>query len=191
MSETRQLLIFYTEQLLRTKGYAAFSYADLASAVGIRKASIHYHFPLKEDLAFEVVHTYLQRFNTVLEEIKATHHTCSARLQAYSRLFSSGREQSLLPLCAAMGAELSALPDKLQTQTKKFFAMHLEWIEQILKEGVAAEEITVGNDLDKRAYHILSYLEGASLVNWTVTKPCSIDPEMLLLLAKASIYETV
>ncbi|KAE9771026.1 TetR family transcriptional regulator, partial [Escherichia coli] len=39
-----------TRQLLTTGGYKSFSYADLAERVGIRKASIHHHFPGKEDL---------------------------------------------------------------------------------------------------------------------------------------------
>jgi TetR/AcrR family transcriptional repressor of nem operon len=31
-------------------GYNGFSHADIAEAIGIRKASIHYHFPTKVDL---------------------------------------------------------------------------------------------------------------------------------------------
>ena len=38
------------QHLVQTRGYHAFSYADIAEEVGSRKASIHYYFPSKTDL---------------------------------------------------------------------------------------------------------------------------------------------
>ena len=35
--------------LIIAGGYNGFSYADVAAVVGIRKASIHHHFPTKVD----------------------------------------------------------------------------------------------------------------------------------------------
>ncbi|MCA8089277.1 TetR/AcrR family transcriptional regulator, partial [Burkholderia cenocepacia] len=52
---TRDALVQAGEGLMRSMGYAAFSYADLAETVGIRKASIHHHFPTKEDLGVAIV----------------------------------------------------------------------------------------------------------------------------------------
>jgi len=43
------------ETLIQTRGYSAFSYQDIADSLGIRKASIHYHFPSKTDLGIAVV----------------------------------------------------------------------------------------------------------------------------------------
>lgn len=43
---TKAALLSYAEIQMRSKGYSAFSYADLAAKVGIRKSSIHHHFPL-------------------------------------------------------------------------------------------------------------------------------------------------
>ena len=45
---TKAALMNCAETQMRSKGYSAFSYADLAVEVGIRKASIHHHFPTKE-----------------------------------------------------------------------------------------------------------------------------------------------
>lgn len=45
--DTRQSLINSAELMLRSRGYAAFSYADLEKIVGI-KASIHHYFPKKK-----------------------------------------------------------------------------------------------------------------------------------------------
>ena len=38
-------------QLMMMRGYNGFSFADVAEAVSIRKASVHHHFPAKADLA--------------------------------------------------------------------------------------------------------------------------------------------
>ena len=59
---TRSDLLTAAELLLRTKGYSAFSYADLAQEIGIKKASIHHHFPTKEGLGIAVIESYLFRF---------------------------------------------------------------------------------------------------------------------------------
>ena len=55
MRDTRAELLIQAETLVRGRGYAGFSYADLAEAVGIRKASIHHHFPTKVDLGAALV----------------------------------------------------------------------------------------------------------------------------------------
>ena len=55
--------------MLRSRGYAAFSYADLEKMVGIRKASIHHYFPKKEDLGVEIVETYINRSAVDFEKI--------------------------------------------------------------------------------------------------------------------------
>ncbi|MCY4123811.1 MAG: TetR/AcrR family transcriptional regulator, partial [Pseudomonas sp.] len=79
---TRDALIQTAEGLMRTKGYAAFSYADLADAVGIRKASIHYHFPTKEDLGIAIVEEYVSRVEAEFERIEINHPTALDRLHA-------------------------------------------------------------------------------------------------------------
>ena len=51
MQSTRQTLVHRGLDFVHQKGYVDFSYADLSRAIGIRKASIHHHFPGKSDLS--------------------------------------------------------------------------------------------------------------------------------------------
>ena len=44
--------------LIAERGYFGFSYADIAEVVGIRKASIHHHFPTKVDLVVATLREY-------------------------------------------------------------------------------------------------------------------------------------
>ena len=42
-------------EMVQMRGFNAFSYQDVADRLGIRKASIHYHFASKEDLGLDMV----------------------------------------------------------------------------------------------------------------------------------------
>ena len=54
MKDTAQQILDVAQDLVRCRGYSAFSYADISKQVGIRKASIHYHFSSKEELGKEL-----------------------------------------------------------------------------------------------------------------------------------------
>ena len=55
IATTREQLLAAAADLLQRVGYASFSFRDLADAVGIRAASVHYHFPTKADLGLALV----------------------------------------------------------------------------------------------------------------------------------------
>src|SRR3954468_11619031 len=57
-AETRQAIIQAAADLLQKVGYRSFSFRDLAEVVGIRSASIHYHFRTKADLGVALVEWY-------------------------------------------------------------------------------------------------------------------------------------
>ena len=68
-SETAEQILDLAETLIQTRGYSAFSYQDIADALGIRKASIHYHFPSKTELGIAVIDRYIARFDEALVEV--------------------------------------------------------------------------------------------------------------------------
>ena len=55
VSETSGRILDIAEQLVQTRGFNAFSYADIAVALHITKASLHYHFPSKAVLGERLV----------------------------------------------------------------------------------------------------------------------------------------
>ncbi len=107
---TKEALLKEAEALVRTRGYAAFSYADLSERVGIRKASIHHHFPTKEALGEALVDSYLIKFKAALQDILDQQSHAVDRLQRYAAFFTSSMTGGMLPLCGALAAEMSALP---------------------------------------------------------------------------------
>ena len=69
MTRKDQILEVATE-LVQTRGYNAFSYQDLSDRLGITKASIHHHFPSKEDLGIAVAEKYRAEVEAALADAK-------------------------------------------------------------------------------------------------------------------------
>lgn len=178
---TRDALVNAAEGLMRTKGYAAFSYADLAESVGIRKASIHHHFPTKEDLGLAIVESYIGRVRHEFERIQREHHAVTRRLEAFFMAFRVSSEDGLLPLCGALAAEMVALPPEMQKLTRRFFDMQLNWLTTILDKAVADGEIPLGRGTRQKAFLILSVLEGASFINWATQEGDLIGDDFIRL----------
>ena len=62
MSSKRDEILDVAEALIRTSGFNGFSTRDVADAVGIKAASVHYHFPTKADIGVAVTERYTDRF---------------------------------------------------------------------------------------------------------------------------------
>jgi len=174
--DTKSALLAEAETLVRTMGYAAFSYADLSERVGIRKASIHHHFATKEVLGNALIDGYLERFSAQLEELGASDAETSRKLLAYGDFFAGSLGDGLMPLCGALAADAAYLPPSMQRRVKKFFELHLTWLEDILREGAARRQIKLQSGAHKSALLLLSTLQGASVVAWALKDPSVIKP---------------
>src|SRR5580658_2914910 len=71
------------EQLVQTRGYNGFSYADVAAQLGVTKASLHYHFPSKAQLGSALIDRYQIVFGEALEAIDARAAEPSKKLRLY------------------------------------------------------------------------------------------------------------
>jgi TetR/AcrR family transcriptional repressor of nem operon len=165
---TRSDLLSTAELLMRTKGYAAFSYADVAAEIGIKKASVHHHFPTKEGLAIAIVDGYLFQYKKRLERINDENTSIIDRLGAFALTFVQSSENGMLPLCGSLAAELSALPKSLKEMTRDFFEIHLNWLQANIVLGQAAGELKAEFDGVRAARFILNTLEGGSFVSWAL-----------------------
>ena len=65
-SQTSERILDIAERLVQTRGFNNFSYADIASELGITTASLHYHFPGKAELGHALITRYAQRFSQAL-----------------------------------------------------------------------------------------------------------------------------
>ena len=119
-SETAEQILDLAETLIQTRGYSAFSYQDIADALGIRKASIHYHFPSKADLGVAVINRYIDRFDAALTEVAGDESQSSmAMLELYVQPYLQfARAPDRVCLCGALAGEMLALPLNYEAQVR-------------------------------------------------------------------------
>ena len=155
--------------LIQTRGYSAFSYQDIADALDIRKASIHYYFPSKADLGLAAIERYAFQINAQLAALE-TDGTLSARemISAYlDYLNQIARTSDKFCLAGAMAAELMALPEGMRNLASVFFREQQEWLARTIKRGFDGGEILSPLSAMQIARLILSAMEGALLIKRT------------------------
>lgn len=174
-TDTRGRLIAQAEIMVRTRGYAGFSYADVAASVGIRKASIHHHFPSKEDLGAALIESYKERYDVALRMIWEGSESGIGRIEAYAKLYLEGVRQDQGCLCGVMACERDILPDRLREGVVEFFDRHLVWLERVLEAGTKNGTIRQGLNAANYAKLILSTLEGALMLGRLVGKTSGFE----------------
>jgi TetR/AcrR family transcriptional regulator, transcriptional repressor for nem operon len=168
-SETAEQILDLAETLIQTRGYSAFSYQDIADSLGIRKASIHYHFPSKTDLGIAVVDRYVERFGAGLVAISEDQAQPSmAMLDFYVEPYVAyAKTPDRVCLSGALAGEILALPPELRSRVDGFFRTHQTWLTGILKRGVARGEFKLPAPASKVARLLFGALQGALLVKRT------------------------
>lgn len=164
MNETRLQLLTKAEALVRSRGYSGFSYADLALAVGVRTATIHYYFPAKKDLGVALVAFYDERYDAEMAQILRSSEDGLERFTAYAGLFLNGIEQKLGCLCAVLAITPEFLPIEIREAVGRFFKKHFLWLKTVLEEGRANGSIRKDIDPGQQARVAISLLEGALLM---------------------------
>jgi TetR/AcrR family transcriptional regulator, transcriptional repressor for nem operon len=159
-SVTADRVVEAATSVVQTRGYNGFSYADISDMVGIRKASVHHHFPLKGDLGQEVASRYRRAFGVALNEIESETDDPITRLERYVELYARQlSEHGRMCLCGMLAAEYSTLPAPVQEEVRGFFDDQRAWLTRVLGEGRRPVPDTPG-----LADVFLAGLEGALLV---------------------------
>ncbi|KQW51915.1 MULTISPECIES: TetR/AcrR family transcriptional regulator [unclassified Roseateles] len=165
LSPAAERVVDAAEGLLQQQGYNGFSYDDVAQLIGIKKPSIHHHFPAKADLATMVVQRYTHRFREELLRIEGHHARARDRLVAYAELFDRtfARERRLC-VCGMLGAEAHDLPESVRDEVARFFGINLRWLQEGFELGQREGALDPAAQPEALARAYLCALEGAMVV---------------------------
>lgn len=149
-------------ELIQTRGYNAFSYQDLAERLKIRKASIHYHFPAKEDLGVGLLTDSLKRVSGWQDSINERGLTPLERIQAYFDYFKSISENCtrICPI-GALISEWSTLPKKVQATAGAVIKRHQDWLRGVLEQGRKEGVFAARGPVGEQAQFIYASIQGA------------------------------
>jgi TetR/AcrR family transcriptional repressor of nem operon len=169
-SDTASQVLKVAERLAQTRGFNGFSYADIASELGITKASLHYHFATKAKLGCALITGYRERFNTGLADIETRYET-PQRLNRYVQLYEGVLVLDRMCLCGMLAAEYSGLPPTMQRELRRFFDENERWLERNLERGRAEGQLKFHGSPLELARTLTAALEGAMLLARSYQEP--------------------
>jgi TetR/AcrR family transcriptional regulator, transcriptional repressor for nem operon len=151
------------ERRIRSGGFEAVSYRDLAADVGIRAASVHYHFPQKALLGEAVLERYTDRLLTALGPVDLTQAPVAAHLRRLCDTYAAAvRNDGLICLGCMLGAGSQDLPEPVAAAATRFFTRLLAWTEAALGER---------DDAAAFAVQIIGTLQGTMILAVALKRP--------------------
>ncbi|QKJ94493.1 TetR/AcrR family transcriptional regulator [Agrobacterium pusense] len=173
LSTTSDDILASTRNLLISGGYNSFSYADISEIVGIRKASIHHHFPSKVDLVRELVKRYREDGQASVAVLEQKVPNALDILKTYANHWATCIEDASRPycVCAMLASELPSLPAEVATEVTNFFRFISSWLTSVMERGAKQGELSLTSAPHVEAETFLATVYGAMLSARAYGKP--------------------
>lgn len=165
VSNTYDEILNCAEKLIVSGGYNGFSYADIASVVGIRKPSIHHHFPSKVDLVRALVARYRANAETGLANVESRFDDALELLKTYAGFWTQCIEDGSRPfcVCALLASELPALPQEVAVEVRAYFQHLSAWLTSVIERGAERGALVISCPARVEAEAFMATVHGAML----------------------------
>ncbi|WP_064711621.1 TetR/AcrR family transcriptional regulator [Rhizobium bangladeshense] len=164
-TSTSDKILDIAQSLVVAGGYNGFSYADISDAIGIRKASIHHHFPAKAELVAVLVDRYTQQAAAGLQSLREQAASPADQLQFYIDYWRSCIENASQPfcVCAMLASEMQMLPDEVASRVRAHFQGLAAWLTLVLQAGVEQGMFRLDKRPEEQAQMLMASVHGAML----------------------------
>jgi TetR/AcrR family transcriptional regulator, transcriptional repressor for nem operon len=160
-SSSREAILAAAKRTAQAHGYNGLNFRDLADEVGIKAASIYYHFPSKADLGAAVARRYWEDTASGLESMLAETPDPVSCLRRYPEVFRKALATgNRMCLCSFMAAEYDDLPEAVKREVQAFADVNVTWLSRLLS---AASVVSAGES-EQRARAIFAAVAGAQLI---------------------------
>lgn len=159
MNDTRNEIIRIGSELIRSVGYNAFSYADIAKTLGIKNAAIHYYFPSKSDLGVEIIKRNIDAFN----ELVRSWETLSYKQQYYNyiHMHDGFIDNHWVCIVGALAPAYDTLPENMQQKLSTLINIILGWLTKLLDMGQKSKDFYFSGEPKVKALMVHSTLLSA------------------------------
>jgi TetR/AcrR family transcriptional repressor of nem operon len=162
--DTAQRILDVAERLVQTRGFNGFSYADIAVALRVTKASLHYHFPSKADLGKRLIERYETTFLAALRAIETGGAAPREQLKRYARIYADVLRDDRMCLCGMLASDYATLPKAMKEEVRHFFDTNEQWLAAVLEQGRKAGSLGFKGPAVELARVIVGSLEGAMML---------------------------
>jgi TetR/AcrR family transcriptional repressor of nem operon len=164
-STTSDAILTCARSFIARGGYNGFSYADIADVVGIRKASIHHHFPSKVDLVTVLVARYREAAEEAIGNLGRAIPEPLQQLRAYVGYWKSciGDASAPFCVCALLASELPMLPEAVALEIRAYFRFLSGWLASVFEHGERQGTIALPYPPQVAAEVFMAAVHGAML----------------------------
>jgi TetR/AcrR family transcriptional repressor of nem operon len=160
MKDVKTAILDAAERRIQLGGFGGFSFREIATDVGIKSSSVHYHFPTKEDLAAAVIRRWGEETSKFVDEALQKD---SDPVRVWTKAFrSTALSEGRMCPCTVLGAASQDLPPQVAKEVKAFFQMCLD--------KMVAERVPLNT-----AAEVLSTITGALVVANALGDPAAYD----------------
>ncbi len=150
-------------KIIYRKGFSAFSYQDLSTAIGITKASIHGHFGTKEALGCHLIRRSHDELRGWMEQVKAGDASPMAVVEEMIDHHAESHSRDETCLATILQNEWKLLPDSMRELLAAHHATYLDGVASLLARGRDRGEMRFDESPRDRALFFTSALHGAIL----------------------------
>ena len=164
MTDTRTKILDVAEELIQSVGVNAMSYKHISDAVGIRKASIHHHFPKKDDLIDALLNrcqtSYGEQYTAIVErELPAPE-----KLRQLAGVFEAGLVSEKLCLVGSISTDRNTLQDSSCAILESNIENTVEIFSRVFRQGREEKTLAFSGTEADAAFAFLTFLIGAQIV---------------------------
>lgn len=154
MASTKETIVLLGDELIRKKGYNAFSYADISKQLNVKNAAIHYHYPTKPDLAEAVVDFHTDSFNRFTE--KASSKNEADQIKMFLNFYASIQLSGKLCVIGSFASDWNSMEKEVRNKVTEFTNNVLGWITETLDKGKEKNLLSFSSPANIEAMKILT-----------------------------------
>ncbi len=180
-ADTRERILLAAAIEFADRGYAGTSIAQIADRATTGKGLVQYHFKAKSEMAVALVRAAFSRapFANVLDVDSV--HGLGAVVESIRSVAGAFRDDVQVRAAVRLMREYHLIPVTLPTP-------YVGWIARIgglLREAELAGEVRPGLDVDREAWHLVSYFSGVQELSNRLTERADLPERIEEMLVRA------
>ncbi len=164
MDDTKTKILDVADDLVQRVGINAMSYKHISDAVGIRKASIHHHFPKKEDLIDALLERCALSYGKRYQIIADGGESAPEKLYKIATVFAEGLENKKLCLVGSVSTNSNTLNDGSCHILEKTIKNTISIFADIFDQGREEGTLTFTGTNEDASFAFFSFLVGAQTI---------------------------
>lgn len=163
MNDTRTNILDVAEDLIQRVGLNAMSYKHISEAIGISKASIHHHFPKKENLIDELLKRCQVSYGDNYKNIVEGPGSAPQKLRNLADVFAQGLSRQKLCLVGTISSDLNTLQCGTCSILEKTIQGTVDIFAIAFQEGRKDGTLSFPGTIEDTAYAFFTLLLGAQI----------------------------